>query len=744
MDRRAMLKLTAAAGVLGPAAGCAAGKQPSSTSPNGTSPSDARRLILRYLASLARPDGGYGWEDQPDSHLTPTFAVIGCHRLLKQAPPDTGALARFVRTHHPITGEGAEAGKHAADLRTFVYQQIQSLLWLGQDAASFRSQVQQWTRPSLYPAVYEPRRYPVFQQEMMAFICRDLLGLPLPRATDDGAADAEKSGVPATGALSPDLVRYLESRRRPNGSFNNTPAADGSDGHLLNTWWGIRALRALGRANEREQETVAWLRACQLPSGGFTYRPHADIGGIDDVAYTWAAVLALNQFGAVPADRAGCVRWLRSLWNADGGFGDRPGLPSRPEATHLALEALNALGEPPGGRAPVAAVAKPLPAGLKPFTIQIEAQGNGSPVEAVELARALRIHLWGAKNAQPGWIERAQSIADRGKVPVRFFVSNEEYGTFVSLPGLGIYSHTSDPIAPAGVDFGPSMAGETPTPWVQFRENRIGRLEDAGGRMVWQICDNEEWSRVQLDDSVARGRGYSAISSFHFQQNFVYMLPFLFRYRHLIPFAALQDAHGGEAWWWADELAGYRTIFLAAEPTWDAWLEALKRQWVVAVRHDAVTRFRTRMLGGGPGVQDFLREHEAEWKWWGDEPDDIQRPLVSLVAVTPEDEFEAARPEKGVMIRVRCWWKGRTIRTTQVVELVDLSIDGNSVTPTLVEKRNAPKAQTKGKKRGGRLVDHYYQYPVPAPAPGEHTATATVRVIETRRESRKTIRFTVA
>ena len=44
----------------------------------------------------------------------------------------------------------------------------------------------------------------------MAFIGRALLSLPL----DD---------------LAPEFLRYLDERRRPNGSYNNTPATDGSD-----------------------------------------------------------------------------------------------------------------------------------------------------------------------------------------------------------------------------------------------------------------------------------------------------------------------------------------------------------------------------------------------------------------------------------------------------------------------------------------------------------------------------------
>ena len=188
---------------------------------------------------------------------------------------------------------------------------------------------------------------------------------------------------------------------------------------------------------------------------------------------------ALALLGSAPADRDGCVRYLWSLRNADGGFGDRPGTPSNPVATYYALDALaalEALDDAPPDREPAPPRVEPLPAGLKVFTIQIEAHGQGSPAEAVELARALRVHLWGAKNAKPEWVARAQAIADREKVPVTFFAANEEYGTWVDVPGLGTYSHTSDVIAPAGADFGPSLADAGVVSWPEFRERRLAPL----------------------------------------------------------------------------------------------------------------------------------------------------------------------------------------------------------------------------------------------------------------------------
>src|SRR6266699_921843 len=92
-DRRSALKAVAAAGLSAalPTIGRSAADPP-----------EWQTKVVSYLARLARPDGGYAWDDQPDSHLTPTFAAIGCHRALGAEPPHTDRLAEFVRTHHPF------------------------------------------------------------------------------------------------------------------------------------------------------------------------------------------------------------------------------------------------------------------------------------------------------------------------------------------------------------------------------------------------------------------------------------------------------------------------------------------------------------------------------------------------------------------------------------------------------------------------------------------------------------------
>ena len=708
MSRRVMLKSLALAG-LGSA-------MPATVFAQSDIPTRHWREAVRaYLESLSRPDGGYAWEDQPDSHLTPTYAVIGCYRVMGLMPPNKGALAEFVRTHHPSRLKQLEQ-----EHRVFDFQQVQSLIWLGEDASAFGDPIRARRQPVAYLKQYERHGNPVFQSEAAVFLCRELLGLPMDE-------------------LRPVLTDYLDARRRANGSFNNTPAGDGGDGQVMNTWWGLQALRPLGRLHERRAETIQWLRGCQLPSGGFTYQPKPEFGGVEDVVYTWAAVRALKLLGAEAVHRDACVAQVRSLANHDGGFAGRPGWASNPMTTYYALEALAALDgldSVPATRRAAAAATRSLRPGLKVFSIQIEAHGQGSPAEAVELARALRIHLWGAKNAKPEWMARAQALANRQKVPVQFFVSNEEHVTWVNVPGLGTYSHTSDIMAPAGADFGPSLAGPAAVSWPEYRARRLTPLWKGNGRLIWQFGENEELVRMLLDDSLQRD-GYAAISTFHFgNPDFTNSEPFLNCYRGQLPFVALQDAHGTEPWWFADMTTGFRTVFLATEPTWDGWLSALRENRVVAIRHDAVSGHKTWFHGGSREVLDFVREHELEWRWW-DNPA-IQRPLVSVAAITPEDEFETARPAQGVMIRVRCAWENTTqgLPKRPLVELVRLAVDDAVVSPTLAKTAVA-------RPRQALVNDHYHQFHLPDPAPGKHTVEATVRQIETGAESSRRIEFTL-
>ncbi|WP_197453811.1 prenyltransferase/squalene oxidase repeat-containing protein [Caulifigura coniformis] len=668
-------------------------------------PADVRKSVATYLETLVRPDGGFAWDDQPTSHLSPTYAALGCYQILGVAPPEPKKHADFVRRNHPASWKKLEQ-----EHREFDQMQIQSLLWLSEDVSEFRERVASWKKPVGYLKQYEKHGYPVFRHQLTAFTCRKLLGLPMDE-------------------IDPEFIEYLDSRRRPNGSFGNTPASDGSDGNILNTFWGLQALDILGRLGENRTAAVAWVLSC----GFGLHQPDAKFAQQRDLAYTWAAIRCLELLKEDVSEIGTVARMIRLRQNDDGGFSDRPGWFSNAVATYYALDSLRAFQkfEPLPRSRPVPQT-EALPADLKVFTIQIEAHGQGSPTEAVELARSLKIHLWGAKNAKAPWLKKAQETANREKVPVTFFVANEEYGTWVDFPGMGTYSHTSDIIAPAGADIGPSLANAGVVTWDEYREKRLKPLEEAGGRVLWQFGENEELVRLLLDDSIERG-GFAAISTFHFgNPDFTNSEPFLKRYRGQLPFVGLQDAHGTEPWWFSDMTTGFRTLFLAREPTWEGWLESMKNQWVVAVRKDAVTNGALRMHGGSDAAVEFVKAREADWRWW--ENPEISRPLISLVAIRPEDVDEVGRPEHGIALRIRCAWVNTTQGQpkTPLVDFEALTVDGQPVMPEKIELR---------KGRGPGLSDVYYRWVDEAMPSGVRTAQVVGRVRETGDKVTRSLRF---
>lgn len=651
-----------------------------------------------YVAGLAKK-GGYGWKDQPDAHLTPTFAAIGILHHLGQLPADKKKLIEQVRQLHPQHGINQEAGPSGTEMRNLDYQQIQSLRWLGDSAQAYSTKVKDWTSQAGKHANFEQHGYPVFMQEMMIPVCRDLLRI--------SQNDTQE------------WLGYIASRRRSNGSYNNAPAHNGGDGNILNTYWGVYVMSLLGSLDTLKEETIRWIQACQMSNGGFTHQPKPTLGANDDVAYTWAAIKSLKLLAAQPAQTQACIRYLLSLRNADGGFGKQPGLPSSPIATFYAIEALQTLQALSYLDSAIATKEAPVMLddfiGLKVFTVQFQAPGTGSPAEAVVLADSLHIHLWGAKNAHPSWLAEAQRIADERKVPVTFFHANEDYGRYITIEGMGSFSHISDPIFAASN--GLADTTKSSLSWHDYQHTFLQPLLAENGGNLLQITNNEPLARILLDESVKHS-GYGAISTIHFAQNFLFFLPHLYQYRHQLPFVALQDAHGSEAWWWAGELTGYRTLFLAKAPTYQEMMRAMRHNWMVAVRHDQVSGYQTRMLGGATGVQPYVRSQQAQWAWWHQQSDVPPSGWAVITVLTPRDTLEADCPKEGAMVRIRCRWQGnRHILEKPIVSLELLSINHKVVQPAYVTKQN----------EAGQTVDSYYWHTLPNAKDGNYLIEATLR-----------------
>lgn len=625
--------------------------------------------IAGYLKTLRRPEGAYGWRGDVTAQVSPTFGVVGSYRLLGLPVPESPRVAEFVRTHYPV----AERRRTERPLWRLDFEQMQTLLWLDEPIESFRPLAESWRKPADFTTNYELGGNPVFQHQAMAVRVRH--HLKLSPSEEDGA-----------------WREYFQARRRSNGTFNNTPAADGSDGHVMNTLWGLLAFECLGLAAAPGPELAAWVRSCQLPSGGFTYAPNTSIGGVDDIAYTWAALQVLERAGATARDATGCRRWVESLLTPEGGFQDRPGGEPNPMATYYALECLRMLNHAPGASVKPAARARrfPVETGMRVFSAQVQAPGSGSPREAILLAKALGIRLWTAKNSPEGWVREARRIATEEKAQVEFHIANEEYGTYVELPGLGCYSHLVDTLTPYGVDTGTQLPKKGfPYPWETFRDGRLAKLRQGGGRLVWQFNENEELTRALLDEAVAKGT-YSAIAAFHFgNENFLHSQPFLHRWAGRLPFVGLQDAHGKESWWWGKNLSAFRTLYVARSAGWAGWLEALAKDRVMTIRHDAVTGWKTHYAGGSPELRAFVNRHEQEWRWWGEDGRNARLPLGSLTLLQPGMRFEEGAPEHGLSLRLRLAAEttNQGVPTENRAELLELRVDGETLDAPLRESK---------------------------------------------------------
>jgi hypothetical protein len=172
-------------------------------------------------------------------------------------------------------------------------------------------------------------------------------------------------------------------------------------------------------------------------------------------------------------------------------------------------------------------------------------------------------------------------------------------------------------------------------------------------------------------------------------------------------------------------------VFLGTEPTWDAWLRALREDWVVPIRHDQWTSGKTWMHSGSKAVLDYVKARESSWRWW-DNPA-IARPMVSLAVVKPEDVFEAGRPDRGVVLRVRSAWENtpQGLARKPISEFVSLTVDGRRREPSLVER----------KRPNGLFEEHAHHLALPDIAAGQHRATFVVRERATGREFTSAVEF---
>ncbi|MFF3453830.1 prenyltransferase/squalene oxidase repeat-containing protein [Streptomyces sp. NPDC002730] len=233
-----------------------------------------------------------------------------------------------------------------------------------------------------------------------------------------GMAIASAAAPAAIAAPSP-----MPSTVLPSGLYGTgDPTYDG-------VWRQSLALLAQDTVGVKPAaKAVAWLTGQQCDSGGFpSYRADAakacDAKLPLDSNATAAAVQALAALGGQDATVKKTAGWLKSVQNADGGWGYNPGGPSDANSTSIVIGALAAAGEKPeavtskGGKTPYDALltfAKPC--GGKDggaFVFQLKSPGMvaDSTAAAVVGAHGKGLAVTaGAKDAKGTVCEKATTV----------------------------------------------------------------------------------------------------------------------------------------------------------------------------------------------------------------------------------------------------------------------------------------------------------------------------------------------
>ncbi|USQ88032.1 terpene cyclase/mutase family protein [Streptomyces phaeoluteigriseus] len=269
----------------------------------------------------------------------------------------------------------------------------------------------------------------------------------------------------------------------PSGLYGSTdPTYDG-------VWRQSLALLAQDTAGVRPAaKAVDWLTGQQCANGSFAaFRADpakaCDAELMVDTNSTAAAVQALAALGGHDAAQQQAVGWLKSVQNADGGWGYAPGGASDTNSTSVVVGALAAAGEKPaevvkGGKSPYDALVKlalPCAAGGA-FAYQPDKQGKlaaNADATAAGVLGALGEGLAAKAAAQsaaaacaaPGTPRQA---AANGAAYLAKAVAKDGYLTSV-LPGAENqpdYGNTADAVVALAAQGGAEQARE-PLAWLQ-------------------------------------------------------------------------------------------------------------------------------------------------------------------------------------------------------------------------------------------------------------------------------------
>lgn len=439
--------------------------------------------------------------------------------------------------------------------------------------------------------------------------------------------------------INPDYAKdYIIRRQAPGGGFvddvRQDPEPEDAKAHIIISWDAIMTLTALGLPVPNRDACVAWIQSCQTSSGGFRWSPvSSDHSNKEDVWYTWAAVLALDALDARPKDVEGCVQWINSLQNGDGGFGDRPAWNSRLYSTYYAVHAFEVLTG--NAREAIREKNRIINANAIPegryniFQAQHKTPSGGTGM--VDSLVMMKFNLVGVKSREMDTasetgvyasIERARGYAQHRDYALEILAAPENYSHKLRWMSGQRADHVSNFLVPPELSEeevkiykDAYQAGQKGLSWEKFKSAVIQPiLALRSGNVFYPELDYTMINAYMVYDDGLDGKpGYNAVPAAHFGNiDWVRHFPYKERWEGVLPFIADGDAHGNMLKWYPN-LLQYRNIYIAEHYDFDHYIDASKngRSVCVIVMPDGEVRY----YGAKPAIA-YLKKHLKEWQWW--------------------------------------------------------------------------------------------------------------------------------
>lgn len=421
------------------------------------------------------------------------------------------------------------------------------------------------------------------------------------------------------------LTEFIVARQSPSGGFvdvrieKGTPRDD--EAHIAHTFQAVASLKLLGEPVPHPERVANFIHACQRKSGGFGFSSNPR-DGEPDVYYTWAALRTLERLGEPPRRPADCTRSLQELQNADGGFGDRPGWRSRLYSTYYVVHSLQILhGD---ARKGIISQKKDRPknspimdgdlriyqALLKMPVVQ--------PADLPDLSRR-GFHLLGIKSARFDDAQPLLAAIRAQKLPLDVVLAPEAYPHRLSTRGGLVLNHVGNFTLDARWTadeqarwVAADQVGEANPSWGTYRDQVLRPLQTLNC-----LCYPEQDFELEHAYIAYDQPGYNAVlAGFNWApRDFVRVFPWRERYVTRLTPIADADAHGDLATW-SPQLDHTRLLFIAGGPTYADFLKAAEQGRIVCVVAGPAGVSAGYSCYGPSAAVDFIRQHEAEWRWW--------------------------------------------------------------------------------------------------------------------------------